>query len=95
MGDHLQLQPVLSEAEEQLRLKPAVGGANTSAIGKSLFAWLRERRFPEAATIFLDEQNRMHPVIAGLISEVFYEGKRAPAARRHGVWRTCRSSRLP
>ena len=23
----------------------------------------------------LDEQNRMHPVIAGLISEVFYEGK--------------------
>ena len=75
VGDHLQLQPVLSEAEEQLRLEPAVGGANTSAIGKSLFAWLRERRFPEAATIFLDEQNRMHPVIAGLISEVFYEGK--------------------
>ena len=73
VGDHLQLQPVLSEAEEQLRLEPAVG--NTSAIGKSLFAWLRERRFPEAATIFLDEQNRMHPVIAGLISEVFYEGK--------------------
>jgi len=73
VGDHLQLQPVLSEAEEALRLEPAVG--NTSAIGKSLFAWLRERRFPEAATIFLDEQNRMHPVIAGLISEVFYEGK--------------------
>src|SRR5215207_5135424 len=75
VGDHLQLQPVLSEAEEALRLEPAVGGANNSAIGKSLFAWLRERRFPEAATIFLDEQNRMHPVIAGLISEVFYEGK--------------------
>ena len=73
VGDHLQLQPVLSEAEEALRLEPAVG--NTSAIGKSLFAWLRERRFPEAATIFLDEQNRMHPVIAGLISETFYEGK--------------------
>jgi hypothetical protein len=73
VGDHLQLQPVLSEAEEALRLEPAVG--NNSAIGKSLFAWLRERRFPEAATIFLDEQNRMHPVIAGLISEVFYEGK--------------------
>ncbi|MGE3268232.1 MAG: AAA domain-containing protein, partial [Chloroflexota bacterium] len=73
VGDHLQLQPVLSEAEEQLRLEPAVG--NTSAIGKSLFAWLRERRFPEAATVFLDEQNRMHPLIAGLISEVFYEGK--------------------
>lgn len=73
VGDHLQLQPVLSEAEEALRLEPAVG--NTSAIGKSLFAWLRERRFPEAATVFLDEQNRMHPVIAGLISEVFYEGK--------------------
>ena len=74
VGDHLQLQPVLSEAEEQLRLEPAVG-SNASAIGKSLFAWLRERRFPEAATVFLDEQNRMHPVIAGLISEVFYEGK--------------------
>src|SRR6185436_14002535 len=73
VGDHLQLQPVLSEAEEQLRLEPAVG--NTSAIGKSLFAWLRERRFPEPATVFLEEQNRMHPVIAGLISEVFYEGK--------------------
>src|SRR5215207_6272408 len=73
VGDHLQLQPVLSDAEEQLRLEPAV--ARSSAIGKSLFAWLRERRFPEAATVFLDEQNRMHPVIAGLISEVFYEGK--------------------
>ena len=73
VGDHLQLQPVLSEAEEQLRLEPAV--ARASAIGKSLFAWLRERRFPEAATVFLDEQNRMHPVIAGLISEVFYEGR--------------------
>jgi len=83
VGDHLQLQPVLSEAEEALRLEPAVG--NNSAIGKSLFAWLRERRFPEAATIFLDEQNRMHPVIAGLISEVFYEGKLRsgrPAPRR-------------
>ncbi len=81
VGDHLQLQPVLSDAEEQLRLEPAA--AQTSAIGKSLFAWLRERRFPEAATVFLDEQNRMHPVIAGLISEVFYEarlhtGPRAP-----------------
>lgn len=73
VGDHLQLQPVLSEAEEQLRLEPAV--ARSSAIGKSLFAWLRERRFPDAATIFLDEQNRMHPIIAGLISEVFYEGR--------------------
>ncbi|MFN8524176.1 MAG: AAA domain-containing protein [Chloroflexota bacterium] len=73
VGDHLQLQPVLSEAEEQLRLEPAV--ARTSAIGKSLFAWLRERRFPEAATVFLEEQNRMHPSIAGLISEVFYEGR--------------------
>ncbi len=73
VGDHLQLQPVLSEAEEQLRLEPAV--ARASAIGKSLFAWLRERRFPEAATVFLDEQNRMHPIIAGLISEVFYDGR--------------------
>jgi hypothetical protein len=73
VGDHLQLQPVLSDAEEQLRLEPAV--ARSSAIGKSLFAWLRERRFPEAATVFLDEQNRMHPVIAGLISEVFYDGR--------------------
>ena len=73
VGDHLQLQPVLSEAEEQIRLEAA--GPRASAIGKSLFAWLRERRFPEAATVFLDEQNRMHPIIAGLISEVFYEGR--------------------
>ena len=86
VGDHLQLQPVLSEAEEQLRLEPAV--ARATAIGKSLFAWLRERRFPEAATVFLDEQNRMHPVIAGLISEAFYEGRlrsgpRAPRRAAH------------
>ncbi|MDP8921773.1 MAG: DEAD/DEAH box helicase family protein, partial [Chloroflexota bacterium] len=87
VGDHLQLQPVLSEAEEQLRLEPAAGG-NNSAIGKSLFAWLRDRRFPEGACVFLNEQNRMHPVIAGLISEVFYEGKlrsgrRAPRRAAH------------
>jgi hypothetical protein len=73
VGDHLQLQPVLSEAEEQLRLEPAQH--RSSAVGKSLFTWLRERRFPEAAAVFLEEQNRMHPTIAGLISEAFYEGK--------------------
>ena len=86
VGDHLQLQPVLSEAEEQLRLEPVV--ARDSAIGKSLFTWLREHRFPEAATVFLDEQNRMHPAIAGLISEVFYDGRlrsgpRAPRRVAH------------
>ena len=45
VGDRLQLQPVLSEAEEQLRLEPAL--ARAGVIGKSLFAWLTERRFPD------------------------------------------------
>src|SRR5205814_8568891 len=82
VGDRLQLQPVLSEAEEQLRLEPA--RARASVIGKSLFVWLTERHFPDRAVVFLDEQNRMHPMIGGLISRAFYEERlrNGPAAPR-------------
>ncbi len=82
VGDRLQLQPVLSEAEEQLRLEPAL--ARAGVIGKSLFVWLTERHFPDRAVVFLDEQNRMHPVIGGLIARAFYEDRlrNGPAAPR-------------
>ena len=80
VGDRLQLQPVLSEAEEQLRLEPAM--ARAGVIGKSLFVWVTERHFPDRAVVFLDEQNRMHPMIGGLIARAFYENKlrNGPAA---------------
>lgn len=82
VGDRLQLQPVLSEAEEQLRLEPAL--ARAGVIGKSLFVWLTERHFPDRAVVFLDEQNRMHPTIGGLIARAFYEDRlrNGPAAPR-------------
>jgi hypothetical protein len=82
VGDRLQLQPVLSEAEEQLRLEPAM--ARTGVIGKSLFVWLTERHFPDRAVIFLEEQNRMHPMIGGLIARAFYDDRlrNGPAAPR-------------
>jgi len=73
VGDRLQLQPVLSEAEEQLRLEPAM--ARAGVIGKSLFVWMTERHFPDRAIVFLDEQNRMHPTIGGLIARAFYEDR--------------------
>lgn len=82
VGDRLQLQPVLSEAEEQLRLEPAL--ARAGVIGKSLFVWLTERHFPDRAVVFLDEQNRMHPTIGGLIARAFYDDRlrNGPAAPR-------------
>lgn len=82
VGDRLQLQPVLSEAEEQLRLEPAM--ARSGVIGKSLFVWMTERHFPDRAVVFLDEQNRMHPTIGGLIARAFYEDRlrNGPAAPR-------------
>jgi hypothetical protein len=82
VGDRLQLQPVLSEAEEQLRLEPAM--ARAGVIGKSLFVWLTERHFPDRAVVFLDEQNRMHPTIGGLIARAFYDDRlrNGPAAPR-------------
>lgn len=100
VGDAMQLQPVMSEAEQQI-----VGAANGqggrrgresvamaprpgphNVIGKSLFAWLLERRVNPAATVLLDQQNRMHPAIGELVSRVFYSGKvrTGPAAPRRG-----------
>src|SRR5919199_1615748 len=90
VGDPMQLQPVMSEAEQQIVAatngsggrhgrhgnRPAlVGVAQPGAnnvIGKSLFAWIQERRFAPAATVLLDQQNRMHPAIGELVSRVFY-----------------------
>ena len=63
-------------------------------IGKSLFAWIQERRFAPAATVLLDQQNRMHPAIGELVSRVFYSNhvRTGPAAPRrgHGLARVSR-----
>ncbi len=98
VGDPMQLQPVMSEAEQQMVsagsgkrkrgraiIAPAPGAANV--IGKSLFAWLQERHFNQQATVLLDQQNRMHPAIGELVSRVFYSGrvKTGPAAPRRGT----------
>ncbi|MCA1645129.1 MAG: AAA family ATPase, partial [Chloroflexi bacterium] len=104
VGDPMQLQPVMSETEQQMVSasstngrhgrrggKPAmVGVALPGAqhvIGKSLFAWIQERRFAPAATVLLDQQNRMHPAIGELVSRVFYAERvrTGPAAPRRGT----------
>ncbi len=99
VGDPMQLQPVMSEAEQQIvsasngrrgkrgraAIAPAAGASNV--VGKSLFAWLQERRFAQQATVLLDQQNRMHPAIGELVSRVFYGGqvRTGPAAPRRGT----------
>ncbi len=102
VGDPMQLQPVMSEAEQQLvsaanggrrgrrGRAPLVGVAQPGAqnvIGKSLFAWIQERRFAPPATVLLDQQNRMHPAIGELVSRVFYGNRvrTGPAAPRRGT----------
>ncbi len=98
VGDPMQLQPVMSEAEQSLvarangrhgrnghAVQPQPGGSNV--IGKSLFAWLQERHFSPSATVLLDQQNRMHPSIGELVSRVFYGSRvrTGPAAPRRGT----------
>jgi len=104
VGDPMQLQPVMSEAEQQMvaasngRAGHArrggraqmVGVAQPGAqnvIGKSLFAWIQERRFAPPSTVLLDQQNRMHPAIGELVSRVFYASRvrTGPAAPRRGT----------
>src|SRR5437867_9515625 len=102
VGDPMQLQPVMSEAEQQMVAaangtggrhsrrggRPAMVGVDQPGaqhvVGKSLFAWIQERRFAPAATVLLDQQNRMHPAIGELVSRVFYSGhvRTGPAAPR-------------
>src|ERR671936_728529 len=104
VGDPMQLQPVMSEAEQQIvaasngngrhgrhrgrsaLVGVAQPGAN-NVIGKSLFAWIQERRFAPAASVLLDQQNRMHPAIGELVSRVFYSNRvrTGPAAPRRGT----------
>jgi hypothetical protein len=108
VGDPMQLQPVMSEAEQQIvaatnghnggggrhgrhagrnqLVGVAQPGAN-NVIGKSLFAWIQERRFAPSAAVLLDQQNRMHPSIGELVSRVFYADRvrTGPAAPRRGT----------
>lgn len=69
VGDPMQLQPVVSGAEAD-----ALAGT-PELLGTSLFTWLMQRGFPDHATVLLDEQNRMHPVLGDLVSRVFYGGR--------------------
>jgi hypothetical protein len=113
VGDPMQLQPVMSEAEQQIVAstnssngtngsagggrrgrhghRPALTGVAqpgaNNVIGKSLFAWIQERHYSPAATVLLDQQNRMHPAIGELVSRVFYDNRvrTGPAAPRRGT----------
>ncbi len=101
VGDPMQLQPVMSEAEQQIvasangrngrrdRAVPVQPGGN-HVIGKSLFAWIQERHFSPGAAVLLDQQNRMHPAIGELVSRVFYSSRvrTGPAAPRRGTGMT-------
>ncbi|MBV9355163.1 MAG: AAA family ATPase, partial [Chloroflexi bacterium] len=101
VGDPMQLQPVMSEAEQQIvasangrngrrdRAVPVQPGGN-HVIGKSLFAWIQERHFSPGAAVLLDQQNRMHPAIGELVSRVFYGSRvrTGPAAPRRGTGMT-------
>lgn len=76
IGDTRQLQPVLTGAVEDLaRTISAANALDANVIDTSLFAWLMERGFPAEAIVFLDEQNRMHPAIAAVVSDTFYGGR--------------------
>src|SRR6202022_1661741 len=101
VGDPMQLQPVMSEAEQQMVAaangagrrgrrggRPAmVGVAIPGAqhvIGKSLFAWIQERRFAPASTVLLDHQNRMPPAIGELCGRDFtLQHCRGPVGAQH------------
>jgi AAA domain-containing protein len=105
VGDPMQLQPVMSEAEQQMVAASNNGGGGrrgrrggrqlvgvaqpgaNNVIGKSLFAWIMERRFAPPASVLLDQQNRMHPAIGELVSRVFYGNRvrTGPAAPRRGT----------
>ena len=76
-------------ANSQAMVGVALPGAQ-NVIGKSLFAWIQERHFAPAATVLLDQQNRMHPAIGELVSRVFYDSrvKTGPAAPRRGTGST-------
>jgi superfamily I DNA and/or RNA helicase len=84
IGDAMQLQPVLSEAERRVARSTNGHPHSPRPLEGSLMSWLLEREFPAAATVLLDQQNRMHPAIGELVSEVFYGGRvtTGPAAPR-------------
>ena len=74
VGDQLQLQPVLSEAEEQLRLEPAVGN-RTRRSARACSPGCASAASPRPGDHVPGRAEPDAPGIAGLISEVFYEGK--------------------
>ncbi len=75
VGDEMQLQPVMSEAEAQLMTRASEQDDLRSVLGQSLFDRLLKARFQPGAIVLLDEQHRMEASIARLISQVFYNGR--------------------
>jgi hypothetical protein len=69
IGDAMQLQPVVADSmRNTARHAPEF-------LDESLFTSVLKRGFPESATVFLNQQNRMHPVIGELVSRVFYSNR--------------------
>lgn len=69
VGDHLQLPPVLDHDLEEQEL--AAQGLSRDILEVSLFQQLFEE-LPESHRVVLDLQYRMHPSIAKLVSDCFY-----------------------
>jgi hypothetical protein len=87
IGDAMQLQPVVSEAERRVASGSNGHPHGDGLVERSLMSWLLDRGFPAAATVLLDQQNRMHPAIGELVSSVFYGGRvtAGPAAPRKAL----------
>jgi hypothetical protein len=87
IGDAMQLQPVMREAERRIASGSRGHPLGDGLVERSLMTWLLDRGFPAAATVLLDQQNRMHPAIGELVSRVFYKGRvtAGPAAPREAL----------
>ncbi len=91
VGDHRQLPPFVDQA---LRDKALLidHHLNQEAIERTLFDDLRVG-LPSTCVVALTEQHRMVPAIGRLISEVFYRGELASAARKTPKWVTAAAQR--
>lgn len=69
VGDHQQLKPVVMSRPDRNNF--------AGQLSISLFARIRLAGYPG---IMFNEQHRMHPAIARLVSEVFYSGALRDAA---------------
>ncbi len=73
VGDQKQLPPFgLTDEQSAKLLEAGISRQDVDVFNKSFFEWLLEN--PGGERIMLSTNYRSHPLIAGLVSELFYEG---------------------